>query len=145
MTELDQSILQAQRSYEGLHHSAAETELYAQFRDQWNRYREIAGGIVTHSAADRKPSAVRTYMTSSRVAYDEETMFWNSSPAQCLQCARSERARLILHFDGMLVYSGRYGGRRIDDDGRAILRQALGFCAAFGPCRLHATARRQRR
>jgi len=70
MTELDQSIVQAQRGYERLHHSATETELYAQFCDRWNRYRAIAGGIVTHSTADRKPSAVRTYMTSSRAAYD---------------------------------------------------------------------------
>lgn len=67
---LDRTIAQAQRGYERLDHSAAETELYARFRDRWNRYRAIAGGIVARSPADRKPDAVEVYMTSSRAAYD---------------------------------------------------------------------------
>jgi two-component system, OmpR family, sensor kinase len=70
MAELDRSIAQAQRGYESLDHSSPETELYAQFRDQWDRYRQIAGRIVTRSPADRKPDAVQAYMTSSRAAYD---------------------------------------------------------------------------
>ncbi|MGP0060988.1 MAG: ATP-binding protein [Beijerinckiaceae bacterium] len=70
MAELDQSIAQAQVGYERLHHSAAETKLYAEFRDRWNRYRAIAGETIARAPADRKSEAVRTYMTSSRAAYD---------------------------------------------------------------------------
>jgi two-component system OmpR family sensor kinase len=70
MTELDQAITQAERGYESLGHSSPETELYAQFRDQWSRYREMANRIVARSPADRKPDAVQAYMTISRAAYD---------------------------------------------------------------------------
>jgi signal transduction histidine kinase len=67
---LDRSIAQAQRGYERLNHSALETELYARFRDLWNRYREIADRILARSPADRKPDAVQVYMTSSHEAYN---------------------------------------------------------------------------
>ncbi len=70
IAELDRSIAQAQRGYEHLRHSDAETELYARFCDQWNRYRAIAGGIVARGVEDRKSDAVQAYMTSSRLAYD---------------------------------------------------------------------------
>jgi len=98
MTELDRLILQAQRGYEGLHHSAAETELYAQFRDQWNRYREIAGRIVTHSAADRKPTAVRTYMTTSRAAYVAANDVLEQLTARNVSNARAASERVDLTF-----------------------------------------------
>jgi two-component system, OmpR family, sensor kinase len=70
MADLDRWVAQAQHGYEHLHHSAAETTLYAQFRERWTHYRAIADETIARNPADRKPDALRIYMTSSRTAYD---------------------------------------------------------------------------
>jgi signal transduction histidine kinase len=70
MAALDRALARAQLGYEHLGHSAAEAELYARFRDSWNRYRATAGGVVAPSLADRSAAAVEVYKTRSRAAYD---------------------------------------------------------------------------
>jgi two-component system OmpR family sensor kinase len=70
INELDRSIVEAEHGYERLSHSAAEAQLYARFRDRWNHYKEIASGIVSRSAIDRRTDVVHVYLTISRAAYN---------------------------------------------------------------------------
>jgi two-component system, OmpR family, sensor kinase len=96
MAELDRSIAQAQRGYESVDHSAQETELYRQFRDQWHLYRKIADEIVARSFSDKKPGAVQAYMTSSQAAYDaaEKTLMGLTENNVSAALKASERSQL---------------------------------------------------
>src|SRR5258708_4150481 len=69
MEELDRSIAQAERSYEQIRHDAAESELYAQFKERWNDYRKTVNQMLALSRTNRKAEALTIYMTSSRSAY----------------------------------------------------------------------------
>src|SRR5215471_15126894 len=70
MKELDRSIAQAERSYEQIRHDAAESELYAQFKERWNDYRRTVNQMLAHSRTNRKAEAIAIYLTSSRSAYN---------------------------------------------------------------------------
>src|SRR5260370_499931 len=70
MEELDRSIAQAERSYEQIRHDAAESELYAQFKERWNDYRKTVNQMLALSRTNRKAEAITIYMTSSRSAYN---------------------------------------------------------------------------
>jgi two-component system, OmpR family, sensor kinase len=70
MDGLDQSIAQAQHRYEMLPHDAEEAGLYAQFKEQWKKYRGILDQVLDLSHANRKSEANTMFMTSSRAAYD---------------------------------------------------------------------------
>src|SRR5439155_12275460 len=61
---------EAERNYEQLGHSAAELELYRQFKDRWNEYRTTVNRLLALSRSDKKAEAVALYMTSSRAAYN---------------------------------------------------------------------------
>jgi two-component system, OmpR family, sensor kinase len=70
MEELDRSIAQAERSYEQIRHDAAESELYAQFKERWNDYRKTVNQMLALSRTNRKAEAITIYMSSSRSAYN---------------------------------------------------------------------------
>ena len=70
MEELDRSIAQAERSYEQIRHDAAESELYAQFKERWNDYRKTVNRMLALSRTSRKAEAITIYLTSSRSAYN---------------------------------------------------------------------------
>jgi hypothetical protein len=70
MEELDRSIAQAERSYEQIRHNAAESELYARFKERWNDYRKTVNQMLALSRTNRKAEAIAIYLTSSRSAYN---------------------------------------------------------------------------
>jgi two-component system, OmpR family, sensor kinase len=70
MEGLDRSIAQAERSYEQIRHDAAESELYAQFKERWNDYRKTVNQMLALSRTNRKAEAITIYMSSSRSAYN---------------------------------------------------------------------------
>jgi len=70
MEELDRSIAQTERSYEQIRRDAAESELYAQFKERWNDYRKTVNQMLDLSRTNRKAEAITIYMTSSRSAYN---------------------------------------------------------------------------
>jgi two-component system, OmpR family, sensor kinase len=68
--DLDQAVAQAQHRYGVLSHDTEETNLYAQFKEQWQKYRGILDQVLELSHANRKSEANTLFMTSSRAAYD---------------------------------------------------------------------------
>src|SRR5262245_6287915 len=70
MQELDQSISRAQSSYEQIHHSAAEGDLYNQFKTAWMKYRNIVKQVTGLSSTNQQAEAVTLYMTTSQSAYN---------------------------------------------------------------------------
>lgn len=70
MEQLDRSIAQAERNYEQIRHDAAESALYARFKERWYEYRKIVNQIASLSRGNRKQEATAMYLTSSRSAYN---------------------------------------------------------------------------
>ena len=70
MAELDRSIAGAERGFERIRHDAAESGLYARFKEHWSAYRSIVNQILVLSRANRKAEAQEIYAGASRSAYD---------------------------------------------------------------------------
>jgi len=92
MIELDRSIAQAQRGYENLEPFRLRERALRTIPRSMEPLPGNRGRIVGRSPEDRKPDAVAAY-TSSRTAYDAAATLGPVDPAQCLRCARGERAR----------------------------------------------------
>src|SRR5215470_12696603 len=98
MEQLDRSIAQAERSYEQIRHDAAESELYAQFKERWNDYRKIVNQMVAMSRTDRKAEAIATYMTGSRSAYNTASDTLGLLTDRAVANAEEASARLALAY-----------------------------------------------
>ena len=70
MADLDRSIAEAERGFEGIGRDAAEDPLYSRFKRLWNEYRAVVNQIVMLSRTNRKAEALAIYSGASREAYD---------------------------------------------------------------------------
>ena len=70
MADLDRSIAEAERGFEGIGRDAAEDPLYSRFKRRWNEYRAVVNQIVMLSRTNRKAEALAIYRGASRAAYD---------------------------------------------------------------------------
>ncbi len=69
MAALDRTIAEAERSFENIHHEAAENRLYEEFKEKWTEYRGIVNGMLELSRTNRKSAAIAVYGGASRKAY----------------------------------------------------------------------------
>jgi signal transduction histidine kinase len=70
IADLGQAVVQAQRGYEGLRHSADIAAQYAQFKQKWIEYRKIVDQVLELYIAERTAEAVDLYRTASQSAYN---------------------------------------------------------------------------
>jgi two-component system, OmpR family, sensor kinase len=70
MEDLDRSIADSEREFEGISHDAAEADLYAAFKGRWTAYRTIVNQMLELSRTNRKAEAVAIYGSTSRTAYN---------------------------------------------------------------------------
>jgi len=94
MTVLDRTVAEAERSFERIPHSAAEDELYRQFKAQWNVYRGVVNEALALASTDRKAEAQQIYIGRSRAAYDAASDTLGALTDKATANAQAARDRL---------------------------------------------------
>jgi two-component system OmpR family sensor kinase len=70
IADVAQAVVQAQRGYESLRHSPEISSQYAQFKQKWTEYRQVADRVLQLSAAGLTTEAIDLYRTTSQSTYD---------------------------------------------------------------------------
>jgi two-component system OmpR family sensor kinase len=70
IADLTQAVVQAQNGYQGLRHSPEISSQYAEFKQKWTEYRQVADKVLQLSAAGLTTEAIDLYRTTSQSTYD---------------------------------------------------------------------------
>jgi two-component system OmpR family sensor kinase len=108
MEDLDQTIADAERSFERIRHDAAENDLYVQFKARWTDYRSVVNQMLVLSGINRKGDALQMYGSSSRTAYNAASDTLGQLTDQAVASAQlaSERLAAAYRHAFWLILSG---------------------------------------
>ena len=98
MEDLDRTIAEAERSFEGIRHDAAEDELYARFKARWNEYRSGVNQMLVLSRNNHKDDALQIYGSSSRIAYNAASDTLGQLTDQAVASAQVASDRLAVAY-----------------------------------------------
>ena len=98
MEDLDRTIAEAERSFEGIRHDAAEDELYARFKARWNEYRGGVNQMLVLSRNNHKDDALQIYGRSSRIAYNAASDTLGQLTDQAVASAQVASDRLAVAY-----------------------------------------------
>ena len=98
MARLDRTIADAERSFEGIRHDAAEDQLYRLFKTRWNEYRGVVNQILVLSRANRKDEARQIYGGASRTAFDAASETLSRLTGQAVVNAEQASRRLAVAY-----------------------------------------------
>jgi two-component system, OmpR family, sensor kinase len=91
---LDSTIAESMQRYERVPHDGEQARVYAQFKQQWAKYREIVDQVLALSHAHRKAEANTIYMTTSKQAYDTASDLLDRLTELNITNARAASARV---------------------------------------------------
>ncbi|MBS0268300.1 MAG: MCP four helix bundle domain-containing protein [Proteobacteria bacterium] len=94
MEGLDRSISEAETRFEAIRHDPKEAELYADFKRQWIRYREVVGRQMALVERGDTGTAVVNYKNSSRISYDAASDTLGALTDQIVSSAQAAKDRL---------------------------------------------------
>ncbi len=95
MEGLDRSISEAETRFEAIRHNSKEAELYADFKRQWIRYREIVDHQMGLVERGDTGTAVVNYKNSSRRSYDAASDTLGALTDQIVSSAQAAKDRCV--------------------------------------------------